>query len=432
MRILVLTNMYPPDVVGGYELGCSHVVEALRALNHDVQVLTSIPDLHSHDEPYVERSLRLAGIHEHERMIPRSHLARQLFDFESHLLNAANVYVLLRALERVQPDVVYLWNLVGIGGLGLLNTIHDLELPRVWHLMDVPWALSAIGLPLLPDLTGTLARNFDGHYLACSQRVVDEARRAGVTIRGHVEILPNWVRGSRPAPRSHYFSGGDLRIVSSGRVARHKGVDILIEAAAHLQEWGFFNFTVDVYGTIADYSLEAMITQLDVRDRVGLKGFRSQAELYSLYDDYDVFAFPTWSREPFGFAPLEAAAHGCVALVTDDCGYAEWMVDGVHCVKSSRSSIAFARHIAAILQGEVPLEALARRSVDVIWRDFHLDSVVPKIEGILETAIKGGGGAPRRVSEIYRLAVIAEKLGRVLIEESHYRQLAAAVERPAQ
>ena len=43
MKILVLSNLYPPDVIGGYELGCKQVVDALRARGHDVRVLTTAP-----------------------------------------------------------------------------------------------------------------------------------------------------------------------------------------------------------------------------------------------------------------------------------------------------------------------------------------------------------------------------------------------------
>ena len=38
MRLLVLTNMYPPHHYGGYELSCQEAVEALRAAGHDVLV----------------------------------------------------------------------------------------------------------------------------------------------------------------------------------------------------------------------------------------------------------------------------------------------------------------------------------------------------------------------------------------------------------
>ena len=39
MRVLVISNLYPPDVIGGYELCCRQVVDALRRRRHDMQHL---------------------------------------------------------------------------------------------------------------------------------------------------------------------------------------------------------------------------------------------------------------------------------------------------------------------------------------------------------------------------------------------------------
>ena len=41
MRILIVSNLYPPHHIGGYELGCRDVVEGLKARGHEVKVLTS-------------------------------------------------------------------------------------------------------------------------------------------------------------------------------------------------------------------------------------------------------------------------------------------------------------------------------------------------------------------------------------------------------
>src|SRR5699024_2367511 len=40
MRILVLTNLYPPHHYGGYELACRAAVEDWRARGHEVEVIT--------------------------------------------------------------------------------------------------------------------------------------------------------------------------------------------------------------------------------------------------------------------------------------------------------------------------------------------------------------------------------------------------------
>ena len=41
MRILVLSNLYPPNVVGGYERLCFEVTAGLAAMGHEMVVLTS-------------------------------------------------------------------------------------------------------------------------------------------------------------------------------------------------------------------------------------------------------------------------------------------------------------------------------------------------------------------------------------------------------
>ena len=68
MKILVLTNLYPPHYVGGYELRCAAITEAMRLRGHEVQVLTSnhgLPDGPQAADPHVERSLRIHGYYGH-------------------------------------------------------------------------------------------------------------------------------------------------------------------------------------------------------------------------------------------------------------------------------------------------------------------------------------------------------------------------------
>ena len=41
MRILVISNIYPPGFIGGYELGAREIVDYLWQGGDDIQVLTS-------------------------------------------------------------------------------------------------------------------------------------------------------------------------------------------------------------------------------------------------------------------------------------------------------------------------------------------------------------------------------------------------------
>ena len=41
MRVLVISNLFPPDVIGGYELLCQDLADGLHERGHEVRVLTS-------------------------------------------------------------------------------------------------------------------------------------------------------------------------------------------------------------------------------------------------------------------------------------------------------------------------------------------------------------------------------------------------------
>src|SRR5947209_1549360 len=83
MKILVLTNLYPPHYVGGYELHCQTIVHALQKRGHTVDVLTSTHGMQEQEnpatEPGVHRELRIHGLFGHAW-----HGIHQLRNLERH------------------------------------------------------------------------------------------------------------------------------------------------------------------------------------------------------------------------------------------------------------------------------------------------------------------------------------------------------------
>src|SRR5262245_61158299 len=62
VRILTLSNLFPPHVLGGYELACRNVTVALRDRGHIVEVLAShAPMATPDDPPWLHRVLALRG-----------------------------------------------------------------------------------------------------------------------------------------------------------------------------------------------------------------------------------------------------------------------------------------------------------------------------------------------------------------------------------
>ena len=422
MRILVISNLYPPDVLGGYEMACQQAADALREAGHDVFVLTTVPRAKPvPSDPHVGRRLRLTDVYDGYVMDRVGAVGHAVHRTEAHGVQAFNVHVLGQAVEEFGPDVAYVWNVIGLGGLGMLAALQHLGVPWVMHLGDcVPRSLCALGADH-PSGGGALAEAFNrlcrGRFICCSRTVLDEVEAGGVRIAGRTALLPNWVVTPGSPGRTGYAPGGRLRLVTAGSFGTHKGTDIVIKAAGLLRDRGRTNFSVDLYGIGSDHVFWTMIHSEHL-DMVRICGFRTQAQLDELYPQYDVFLFPTWAREPFGIAPIEAMAHGCVAVMSRLCGLSEWFIGGVDCLKIDRDPGALADAIELILDDLRLLETVGRRGRSAVLRWCHLSAILPGIERELAAAVRAGGGPRRPAAEAHRVALLAEKMFRSIVYET--------------
>lgn len=416
MKVLVVSNLYPPEVIGGYELSCRQVVDGLRSAGHDVRVLTTAPQVPAGPEAHVDRHLRRPDV-----FSPLRHSSRSEFwELESNLLDSGNVYALISVLEEFRPDVCYLCNLVSIGGAGLVGALEYLGVPWLWHLGDaVPAQLCVFDGAILPIAT-LMSTRLTGRFLAVSQGLINEIEHV-VSLGGRTRLIPNWTVGTEAPLERTYFDGTFLTLAFAGQLNEHKGVYIALDAVAQLRDAGYTQLSLDLYGRGETESVAARIRQLDLTTMVTLRGWTPQDELYRELEHHDLFIFPTWSREPFAIAPLDAGARGCVPLVSSPSGPAEWLVDGVHYLAARRDPTAFASVIRQVLDGEIDLAAIGRRAAALVRSEYTLDRVLPIIEEELEGRVGQGHDPVGTSNELHRMAVIAEAMGRRWVTEASAR-----------
>ncbi len=416
MRILILTNLFPPHVLGGYEVACCAVSLGLRQRGHEVEVLASHAPVPTDDDPpwlYRDFSLRAFSPIE-----PRT--VEQLNDrnYACGASQFSNTATLIAHLRRFRPDVVYVWNLYGIGGLALLDLLDVVGFPRVVHLMDnVPGCLLHGVPPIVASLLcrrslGLVSR---GRTIAMSEHLLTEvAETTGVRHDPPADIVPGWVDTTGLGRRAHYLEGGKLRMVAAGALGAHKGTDIVIDACERLVALGHKDFMVDLYGFGNATPYVARAAERGVSKHVRFMGLRSQAEILALLPDYDAFVFPTWEREPFGLAPLEAAACGVVPILTRNAGVCERLVDEVHALKIERSAEALAAAAARLISGEADAAAIGRRAAALVRQDLTLAAWLPQIERILAEAAHPWDARrlddPRVVTLVYAKHALGEHL----------------------
>ena len=427
MKILALSAFYPPDVASDVDIGCGQAVDALRDRGHDVRVLTAAPRTPASAVSHVVRSLKLSDVGlGNGYVLGRSiDVSNRLMEAEATGVIAYNVHALTGQIEAFQPAVVLVGTIMGVGGLGLMATLRHLKVPWVWSLADdAPVQLCRSRGKVVESLRSEMNRQLDGRFLAISEQVIAEVEAGGIAIRSRAEVVPPWVVGPAPPPRVAFYQPGEtLRVVAVGPVGVASGTDLLIEAVAKVRDRGFANITLDLHGDLEDPSCPTLARDLGVHDLVRFWRARPEADLARIWAHADLFAVPTDRREPFALLPLAASWAGCVPLVTALGGQADWGVHGVHCLKSDRTVAAFAGSFESVLNGSIMLEPIARRAVAVVGRDFHLDAQLPRIERALVEA----ANRPRvryrtdAGAEAYRMALLAEKLTVVLVQEAAAR-----------
>ncbi len=419
LRVLVVNNLYPPGMVGGYELNCKHMSDTLRKRGHTVRVLVSRGNSPDPDEPHVRRVLKLAPVYDIEAAKSRSFAESRLVEAHSTLVCPANVRALIDEIQEFRPDVVYLWLLTGLGGLAIVATVQALGLPWVWQLGgEMPWRTRSTLSGPIRSLTRMASRWLQGHYLARSQIVVDENQKAGFSLQDTVDFVPCWVMGERTPPRAEYLQDGVLRVVQAGRVLAAKGCHLVVQAASLLRARRYTDFSIDFIGEVVDPRISEMIPNLGVQDNVRTRGYIPQEQLLRLYPDYDIFTFPTFPREAFGAAPLEAAGVGCVPVMSRICGIAEHFEDGLNCIKVDRNAEAIANTLANIMDGKVDLKRLGQAASDYVWREFHIDVIAPIVEGSLAAAAARPRAQTHEPRQLIRLADVADELIDRMIREA--------------
>jgi glycogen(starch) synthase len=335
-RILVVTSMYPPQHLGGYELQCRDAVRDWEAAGHEVHVLCADlrlpgrPEPAPDDEPRVRRTLR-AYWEDHELLRPS--LPERL-RIERH--DGAE---LRRAVADVRPDVVSVWQL-GAMPLSLAATIVGTGIPAVFVVCDdwllygpridpwtalwstVPRGVAAVASQILRSPTGPGDLGTAGRFVFCSATTRARAVEHGRWVLVDTHVVPLGVDTTDfPVLEAADDRPWSWRLLAPGRIDERKGLADAIASLQHLPAAA----TLDIVGW-GDRShlaeLRALAASLGVADRVRFDAVE-RSELRDRYLAADCTLFPVVWDEPFGIVPLEAMASGSPVVATGRGGSGE-------------------------------------------------------------------------------------------------------------
>ncbi|HYE29979.1 MAG TPA: glycosyltransferase family 4 protein [Methylomirabilota bacterium] len=418
MRILALTNLYPPHFLGGYELICGAVVPALRLRGHDVHVLTSnheVANAPKVREVKVERTLRIHGFYGHP----------WLNIFKLADLEAYNNRVLNETLDRVQPDLVYVWNMGGLSK-SMLHTLQRRGIPTAFYLSD-HWIARGLAAdvwlrwwntpePTFPQralrsfaaVTGLRDRfdkatpttpitelKFPRVYF-CSKALRQLTVDAGWDV-GHGAVIYCPVNTALFDGEPKPVEAPLRKLLYVGRLAEDKGVMTALKAMRQVK--GRFNGELTIFGRgDADYTakLHAFVKehQLPVTFASG-----QQSEMPRIYREHDGLLFTSEWAEPFALTPLEAMSSGLPVIGTTTGGSRELFRHRVNALTYTAGDADMLAARILELAGQPELRAtIARTGHDEVRANYSESAIVDQIERYLTETLEVWPGAKRKAA----------------------------------
>ena len=385
MKILIISAVYPPPYVGGYELACKDIAEGLANRGHDVIILTSSYEMRreaAYNEN-VKRELNFFLEIQFDRFDIRGKVKAYFFDWRNYRST-------IRQIKQFQPDVVYIWSLSWVSPLSILLASYQSGAPVVFHIMDW-WLLG---------LTKPQKWSFASAIIKVLARFL--------TRRAHLIIMSNFLKNKYLAndykqDRLHVIYHGisnELRnhmeksdslptFLFVGRLIHDKGLHVALHALRividQLQDE---SITLDIVGT-GDWNytahLKDEITKLRLGENIRFLGFLPRQDVVSLYSRYTALIFPSLWEEPFGITIIEAMAAGIPVIASDLGGPAE-------IITNERTGLLFpagnarmlANNMCTVVRNESVRNQITMSAKNMVLSKFSLRKSVIDIEACLK------------------------------------------------
>jgi glycogen(starch) synthase len=408
MRILVVSNLYPPHHLGGYELGCEEVVEELKARGHEVRVLTSDYGIgRAATDGEVYRWLEIDSGRE-----PPSFARRALAVLRKE---ARNQRAFKRIVREFRPDLAYFWNLSNVSvsaarwaersEIPTCYYVFDLWLSRWrgdgWHALWPPAprrravrlasraaraSLETFGI-LPPGALALGHVQFASHYLKRATLEAGEPVAVAEVIHWGIETgeFPFREEADRPT-----------RLLFVGQIGPHKGVHTAVEAVRILvHEHGRASVKLSIVGgsTLPDYvaGLRRFVREQRLEGHVEFVGAVAHERLPEVYRAHDIFLFPSVYDEGLGIVLLEAMASGLAALGTASGGSAEILEhESTGLVFPKEDAATCAAHVLRLMDDRPLFERLRRGGRRAVEERFRVERLMDEIERSLRGQIESG------------------------------------------
>ena len=384
MRLLLITNLYPPQELGGYGRCMSDFAWGLLQRGHTLQVISS-------DAPYlgpssagpngepVDRRLQLkgsfqGGVHQLQEPAARTEV------------DANNRALITHWLDQGAWDGILLGNLDLIG-TELLPPLLASGLPLLHH-------IGFVTPPYPPEQMPPKSSNY--RVLTASAAVRRSLKNSGMPVDNASVIYPGArvdlfgeSKLGRPLPPTpNGTDGRPLRVCFAGLQMSSKGPHTLLESLLQLRQKGIAIHMMLAGGTFqADYAhkLREFCNNHKLNQQVDFLPQLNRKQLARFFQLNHVCVFPSIYPEAFGIVAAEAMASGLALVSTGVGGSSEVFEDGISGLHfPAGDSVALTERLERLASDPALLIRLQRAGEQRVKTHFSVDASARQLETMLK------------------------------------------------
>lgn len=412
LTIAMLTNLYPPYVIGGNELFTHNIAEALRARGHTVHIFTG-QGQNFPDDGFTHQVLNLELDYKDEIFLGGIPLTlRRVLQW--HLFSPSAYHSVLQTLRRIQPDLIIACNLYMASAAPLLAArrlgcpliAQPMDKWLVYNLNDVGMLVPAHTRPQRLALAGLkyglqpLLHRF-GHpdYIL----TVSEFIRRFHLNAGYSAAQSKAIYLGIPTERFPYQPHGfpqdrPWRAIFAGQLWHGKGPQVAIEAISRLRnDPSLPPVELDICGTGAKRfvdELEAQIARMGLQKQVRLRGLIPREQLATEFGNHDLFLFCSIWDEPFSIVLQEALASGIPTIATTAGGTPEGIRDGeTGLLVPPDDSPALAAAITRFMHNSELYETVSKQGAAHTRAHYTFDGFMDRLEALYQKIAAHGRNA---------------------------------------
>jgi glycosyltransferase involved in cell wall biosynthesis len=405
MRILFISNFYPPARPGGYTQWCHEVASSLKDRGHHIGVLTSNHEIDKIVEPEKDifRVLHLEGGLEYYQPLD--------FFTSWKRYQEENIQSVRDTVESFTPDLVFIWGMwamsksVPAAAEQLLpsQVVYFLsdywpasidmhtkywESPtRNWYTQYPKKLLAKMALRMLQD-NGDAAQMHFENAICVSAAVRDILVAEGLPFEN-----ARVIHGGTDVDRigdipTRNFAERPLKFLYAGQLVNHKGVHTAINALSLLvKKYGKDQAQLTIVGSghpkYEDY-LQSLTNQNKIGDVVTFYDGVPKEKMPLIMDEADVLIFPSIYEEPFARMTQEAMLAGLVVVGTTTGGTKEILIEGENGLTfEAEDAEGLAYQLARLVNDADLCQRLSLAGREIVLKRFTLDRMVDDIEEYL-------------------------------------------------